>query len=32
MQLNRRELLKAGIGVGASLFLPRPVFLRRVAP
>jgi len=32
MQLSRRELLKAGIGVGASLFLPSTNLLAQAGP
>jgi aryl-alcohol dehydrogenase-like predicted oxidoreductase len=32
MQLSRRELLKAGIGVGASLFLPSTDLLAQAGP
>ena len=32
MQLSRRELLKAGIGVGASVFLPPAGLLAQAAP
>jgi aryl-alcohol dehydrogenase-like predicted oxidoreductase len=32
MQLSRRELLKAGIGVGASLFLPPTSLLAQAGP
>ena len=32
MQLSRRELLKAGIGVGASVFLPPASLLAQAAP